>query len=130
MASRFAPVPTPAPDPVHLLHLLAGACQAADLAGVESVLAPDVVAVCDGGGLVAAPDQPVRGAVEVARLLLGLLAGTLLSHSTVNGLPGLVARRTDGTALAVLVATGSPLEIATLWIVLNPDKLRRWTLYS
>jgi RNA polymerase sigma-70 factor (ECF subfamily) len=115
---------------MHPLHLLAGACEAADLATVESLLAPGVVAVCDGGGLVSAPSEPVRGAAEVASLLLTLLAGTLLTRETVNGLPGLAARRADGSPLAVLVANGSPAEIGSLWIVLNPDKLRRWSLYS
>ncbi|MCO8269299.1 siderophore-interacting protein [Actinoplanes sp. TRM 88003] len=115
---------------MQLVHLLAAACESADLAAIESLLSPDVVAVCDGGGLVPAPHEPVRGAVEVALLLLSLLAGAALARETVNGLPGLIARRADGTPLAVLVATGSPWEIATLWIVLNPDKLRRWSLYS
>jgi hypothetical protein len=118
------------PDPFHPLSHLLGACSSADLAAIESLLTADVVAVCDGGGRVCAPDEPVRGAAEVAMLLLGLFAGTRLMLATVNGLPGMVAHRADGTPLAVLVATGSPVEISTLWIVLNPDKLHRWALYS
>ncbi|WP_250034665.1 siderophore-interacting protein [Paractinoplanes maris] len=115
---------------MHVVHLLAGACAAADPAAIELLLAPGVVAVCDGGGQVPAPPEPVRGAAEVALLLAGLFAGLLLTVSMVNGGPGIVGRRDDGSPVAVLVATGSAREIGALWIVLNPGKLHRWTLYS
>src|SRR5439155_9749390 len=40
-----------------------------DLQGLLDVLAPDVVAVADGGGLVAAARRPIEGAEQVAGLL-------------------------------------------------------------
>src|ERR671914_1038809 len=41
-----------------------------DLQGLLDVLAPDVVAVADGGGLVAAARRPIEGAERVAGLLM------------------------------------------------------------
>ena len=42
-----------------------------------------------------------------------------------NGRPTLVVRRA-GKAVAVLAAPTDGARIGTLWIVLNPAKLRRW----
>ncbi|BCJ47515.1 hypothetical protein GCM10010168_18730 [Actinoplanes ianthinogenes] len=108
---------------------LAGACVAGDLGTVEALLAADAVAVCDGGGLVPAATGPVRGAGEVALLLIGVLGrpGTDLSVEDVNGRPGLVLRRRDGTAVAVVAAARcGATRLTTLWMVLNPAKLHGW----
>lgn len=43
-----------------------------DLDGLLKVLAPDVVSIGDGGGVVPAAARPVVGALPVARLMLGL----------------------------------------------------------
>lgn len=42
-----------------------------DLKGLLDVLAPDVVAVADGGGLAAAARHPIEGAERVARFPIG-----------------------------------------------------------
>ncbi|MBV9284956.1 MAG: RNA polymerase sigma-70 factor, partial [Acidimicrobiia bacterium] len=44
-----------------------------DLQGLLDVLAPDVVVVADGGGLVAAAPQPIEGAQRVAAFLIAAL---------------------------------------------------------
>ncbi|WP_232049983.1 siderophore-interacting protein [Actinoplanes sp. OR16] len=110
------------------MRRLADACAAGDLGAVEPLLAADVVAVCDGGGLVPAAADPVCGSGDVALLLIGVLGrpGTDLSVESVNGLPGLVLRRTDGTAVAVVAARCGAAPLSTLWIVLNPAKLNGW----
>src|SRR5215211_638431 len=48
------------------------AVRAGDLQGLRDVLAPDVVVVADGGGVVAAARRPITGAGRVAALLGGL----------------------------------------------------------
>ena len=47
------------------------AVQHGDLQGLLDVLAPDVVVIADGGGLVSAARQPIEGAERVARFLMG-----------------------------------------------------------
>lgn len=43
----------------------------------------------------------------------------------VNGGPGLVGRR-DGSVTMVVVLAGCVGAVSDVWIVANPDKLRRW----
>jgi len=109
-----------APDDVVLR--LAEAWRTGDVA---AQVAPDAFAVCDGGGHVAAPFLPLRGAAEVARLLHALLPGNDLTVESVNGHPGLVLRRT-GRAVAVIAVTCDRNLVTALWVVLNPAKLRPW----
>jgi RNA polymerase sigma-70 factor (ECF subfamily) len=46
---------------------------------------------------------------------------------TVNGQPGLVAQR-DGATVAVYAFDVAAGRIKHIWAVLNPDKLRQWTM--
>lgn len=48
-----------------------------DAAGLERLLAEDVVSLSDGGGEVHAARQPVRGRDKVLRLILGLAAKSM-----------------------------------------------------
>ncbi|PRX96613.1 RNA polymerase sigma-70 factor [Allonocardiopsis opalescens] len=98
------------------------AVETGDLQGLLDILAPDVVLVGDGGGVVPAAPAPITGAGPVAAFL-GRISGTLsLRPAQVNGHPALVFR--DGGALsavmAVRVADG---RIAGLYAVRNPEKL-------
>jgi RNA polymerase sigma-70 factor (ECF subfamily) len=98
-----------------------------DVAGLLEVLAPDVVLVADGGGLVAAVRHPVVGADQVARLLSGFArivpnagAGTVW----LNGEPA-VRIDLDGeldTAVSVIVEGG---RVARIYAHRNPQKLTR-----
>jgi hypothetical protein len=111
--------------PDDVVRRLVVAFDARDRTAIETLLDPDAVAVCDSGGRVPAPARPVRGAAEVARLLHALLPGTDLTVENVNGCAGLAARR-DGTAVAVIALGCREGRATTLWIVLNPAKLRAW----
>ena len=111
-----------------VVRRFAEACLRRDIAAVEAVLDAEVVAVCDGGGQVPAAVHPIRGAVEVALLVLGLLSGrpdTEVAVEAVNGSAGLALRR-DGRATAVISVGGTGSKITALWVVLNPAKLRGW----
>lgn len=65
-----------------------------DAAGLERLLAEDVVSLSDGGGEVPAARQPVRGRDKVLRLILGLAAKSLVEPRFVvrmfNGLPAIL----------------------------------------
>ncbi|MDQ7809454.1 hypothetical protein Q5425_37515 [Amycolatopsis sp. A133] len=106
----------------------AAACRRRDSAALEAVLGDDAVATCDGGGLVLAPAGPVRGATEVARLVIEVLggrAGAELTVESVNGRAGLVLRHAS-RAVAVAGIETAGAGITSLWIVLNPAKLGGW----
>jgi RNA polymerase sigma-70 factor, ECF subfamily len=99
-----------------------------DLRRLLDILAPDVVLVGDGGGVVQAMRAPVVGADKVARVLssgIGRLASVASLHPAhVNGYPALIVRlhgKLD-TVLAVRIDDGL---ITGLYAVRNPEKLSR-----
>ena len=98
-----------------------------DLRHLLDVLAPDVVLVGDGGGVVRAVLKPVVGVERVAQVLgagLGRMAAMTLQPTQVNGHPALLLRRPDGevdTVLALRVDGGG--RITGLYAVRNPAKL-------
>jgi RNA polymerase sigma-70 factor (TIGR02957 family) len=103
------------------------ATETGDLQHLLDILAPDVVLLGDGGGVVGALPSPVVGADRVAALLaagLGRLAAASLQAVQVNGYPALILRF-DGeidTVLAVRIDDGL---ITGLYVVRNPEKLSR-----
>jgi RNA polymerase sigma-70 factor, ECF subfamily len=105
----------------------ARAAREGDLAGLLSLLHPDVVFTSDGGGLVRSVRKPVEGADRVARLVAALTAkgGAVadLGVVDVNGMPGLMGAGSDGvmTVMSVTVDDGRIVEID---VQRNPEKLR------
>ncbi|KLN35648.1 RNA polymerase sigma-70 factor [Cellulosimicrobium cellulans] len=99
-----------------------------DLQGLLDVLAPDVVAVADGGGLARAARRPVVGADRVVAFLLGGLRKTAgaLSASAVwlNGAPA-VRIELDGVLAAAVSVTVEDGRITRFYSVVNPSKLER-----
>jgi RNA polymerase sigma-70 factor (TIGR02957 family) len=93
-----------------------------DLQQLLDVLAPDVVLLADGGGVVQAALVPVVGADEVAAVLGRIAAVASLHPAPVNGYPALIVRINGevDTVVAVRVAGG---RIAGLYAVRNPEKL-------
>jgi RNA polymerase sigma-70 factor (ECF subfamily) len=101
------------------------AVETGDLQGLLDILAPDVVALSDGGGVVQALPAPVVGAGRVARLLAGLgriAAPVWLQAAQVNGYPALILRRNGEIDTVIAVRTGGGL-ITGLYAVRNPAKL-------
>jgi RNA polymerase sigma-70 factor (ECF subfamily) len=102
------------------------AAETGDLQSLLDILAPDVVFLGDGGGVVQAVLAPVVGADRVARLLaIGLDriadAGSL-QPAQVNGFPALIIRFDNeiDTVIAVRIDDGL---ITGLYAVRNPEKL-------
>lgn len=105
------------------------AAQLGDFAGLESLLAHDVVLTADGGGKVPALVRSLRGRSQVARALINWLArvgripGLSFRLTEVNGAPGVIfsdgEKRVIGVA-AVEIAGG---QITSISSIVNPDKL-------
>jgi RNA polymerase sigma-70 factor (ECF subfamily) len=104
-----------------------GAVQAGDIDTVLGLLAPDVVAVSDGGAEHHAARRPVRGPDRVARLVMNLMARAsehlTVEVRTINGQPGVVFRLGDEALLATAVEVIDG-QVAGLYSVVNPDKMR------
>jgi RNA polymerase sigma-70 factor (TIGR02957 family) len=97
-----------------------------DLQGLLDVLAPDVVVVSDGGGLVPAARRPIEGAERVAGLLIGGLRSVDFEAQAVwlNGSPAVridIGGQVD-TAVSFAVENG---RITRIYAVRNPHKLAR-----
>lgn len=104
------------------------AIETGNLQGLLDVLAPDVIAISDGGGIRQAAARPIVGADKVTRGLLagfGKAEGTVASViSIVNGHPALVIHM-KGELDGVLAARVEDARITGLYYVRNPEKLSR-----
>lgn len=117
-------------DHASAVDALKRAWRAGDVDGLVRQLDPDAIAVVDGGGLASASLAPVRGAADVAHLLLDVSRrqpDLTLDTTTVNARPGLVARDDTGQTLAVLSFGLAGGRVDRLWVVRNPDKLTGWS---
>jgi RNA polymerase sigma-70 factor (TIGR02957 family) len=95
-----------------------------DVQGLVAVLAPDVVMISDGGGVVAAARKPVTGAGRVAAVLARAVRLPDIAATTawVNGMPGLRVSYGDVcSAVSLVVEDG---RITRIYAIANPDKLR------
>jgi RNA polymerase sigma-70 factor (TIGR02957 family) len=102
------------------------AVETGDLQRLLDILAPDVVLLGDGGGVVQAVPRPIVGAGKVARLLAASLpridGEVSVEPVQVNGDPALIIRL-DGeidTVVAVRIDGGL---VTGLYAVRNPEKL-------
>jgi RNA polymerase sigma-70 factor (ECF subfamily) len=89
-------------------------------------LAPEVVVLADGGGVVPAARRPVKGAERVASLLLRGLRTVAFEAAAVwlNGSPAIRidARTAFNAAVSVVVEDG---RITHIYVVANPQELAR-----
>jgi RNA polymerase sigma-70 factor (ECF subfamily) len=95
-----------------------------DLQHLLDILAPDVVLLTDGGGVVQAALAPIVGASEVADVIarLSRTSGISLGLTQVNGHPALVLEA-DGTVDSVLAMRFDDGLVSGLYAVRNPEKL-------
>lgn len=100
------------------------AVRGGDMQGLLDVLAPDVVSVADGGGLVKAARRPVEGAQRLARYLMGAARteGFEVGSVWINGSPG-VRIDVAGKAAAVVSFTVENGLITRIYAIANPSKL-------
>ncbi len=109
-----------------LLEAFLRACEHGDLPALMRLLADDVVARSDGGGVVTAARKPLHGARAVARLYRGVWQQRGPQDTAVlgwaNGWPALIARRGD-VLRAVIQVHADGERIDEVVAVLNPAKL-------
>ncbi|MFS8478464.1 MAG: RNA polymerase sigma factor SigJ [Micromonosporaceae bacterium] len=116
-----------------VIRAFVAAAESGDLDALVAVLAPDVVAMGDGGGVLPATRRPVEGAVQVARFMAGLLrravnqaADLVVEPVAVNGDLGLLIEvaypsgERQRIAMAFAIAEG---RITGIFNQLNPHKL-------
>jgi RNA polymerase sigma-70 factor, ECF subfamily len=126
VAARRPRMPVSTTEQQEAVERFLAAVRHGDLQGLLDVLAPDVVAVADGGGLAPAARRPIQGAERVARLLIGGLRSMDFEAKAVwlNGSP---ATRIDiggqvAAAVSVAVENG---RITRIYAISNPHKLAR-----
>jgi RNA polymerase sigma-70 factor (ECF subfamily) len=104
-----------------------------DVQALAAVLAPDVVAIGDGGGVVSAGTRPVLGADKVARFYAGIFRrretetqDVRIEPVLVNGDLGLLVRGRFNDGRPVLSVVGLAVadgRITAIYNQLNPAKL-------
>ncbi|GAA1894489.1 RNA polymerase sigma-70 factor [Streptomyces durmitorensis] len=99
------------------------AVETGDLQRLLDMIAPDVVLLTDGGGVVRAALEPVVGAGTVTAVLSRLTSATM-QPAQVNGHPALILR-TGGEIDSVLAVRIEGGLITGLYAVRNPEKLSR-----
>ena len=103
------------------------AVRGGDIEELLQVLAPDVVVVADGGGVVAAARHPIEGADRVAAFLGGLARKFADFEATPLWINGAPAMRIDldaalNTVASLVVEDG---RISRIYAIRNPHKLAR-----
>jgi RNA polymerase sigma-70 factor (ECF subfamily) len=125
------PSATPAAQRAGIVRDFKQAWEAKDIDALIGLLDPDATAIADGGGFAVTFLHPIEGGEQIAHAwieLAGRLPGTMtFLERTVNGQPGLVAQE-DGTTVTVFAFEVVDDRIKHIWVVRNPDKLRRWTM--
>jgi RNA polymerase sigma-70 factor (ECF subfamily) len=99
-----------------------------NVAGLIEILAHDAVIYSDGGGKAAAAINPVFGADRVARFVIGVTQKThseMVDTVMVNGVPGLALRDHRGRVHSLLVADIHDGQMASIYVIRNPEKLSR-----
>lgn len=126
---RYEPV-----DPALSMELTAqffAAAATGDMAGLVSMLSPDVVWTADSDGKASAARRPVAGATKVAKLVIGLikLGGPegRAEPAIYNGAPALVLYLGDNLEGVVTVEIIDG-KITNFYAMRNPEKLAKVTV--
>ncbi|HEY6891315.1 MAG TPA: RNA polymerase sigma-70 factor [Solirubrobacter sp.] len=102
------------------------ALQTGQIQELMDLLAPDVVLIADGGGLVTAARVPIRGAEVVAKLMARMkqVVGALeITTVWLNGGPAArIDMDGDPTVVSLVVESG---RVSRIYAIRNPHKLTR-----
>ncbi|WP_030815476.1 RNA polymerase sigma factor SigJ [Streptomyces sp. NRRL F-2799] len=125
---RVSAARAPAPVRADVVRRVKEAWETKDIAALVGLLDPAAVMTADGGGMVGTVLRPVEGGPRIARYMAAIAdraPGLELLERSVNGLPGLVARR-DGAVVTVAAFEIDGDRVTRIWVVRNPEKLRPW----
>ena len=103
------------------------AIRGGNLQDLLDVLAPDVVAIADGGGIAPAARKALVGHDRVGRVLLGLATAAPSAQLSTVWLNGALGARIDidGTVTAAVGLTVEAGRITRIYAIANPQKLAR-----
>ncbi|WP_409347052.1 RNA polymerase sigma-70 factor [Paenibacillus sp. MBLB4367] len=111
-----------------LVNEFVDALSAGDAARLLRVFTADAALLSDGGGKVIAAKRPILGPQLIATFLVGVnekrKEPSTIELTMVNGLPGLI-QRVDGSVHGVYSFAVRDGLISAVYIMRNPDKLRR-----
>jgi RNA polymerase sigma-70 factor (ECF subfamily) len=124
VASRRPRMPVSTTEQQEVVDRFLAAARSGDLQGLLDVLAPDVVLVADGGGLVAAARRPIDGAERVARFLIAAVRAVDFEATVVwlNGSPA-VRLDIDGALDTAVSLAVRNCRITRMYAIRNPHKL-------
>jgi RNA polymerase sigma factor (sigma-70 family) len=128
---RASQAPTaPTAGQTGIVRAFKRAWEAKDIDAIIGLLDPDATAIADSGGLAVAFLRPIEGSEQIARAWVEIAnrapGNMTFLERTVNGQPGLVAQQ-DGVTVTVFAFDVAGMRIRHIWVVRNPEKLRRWT---
>ena len=107
------------------------AWEAKDIGALIGLLDPNATAIADGGGIAITVLRPIEGGEQIARAWIEIAnrapSNMRFVECTVNGQPGMVAQQ-DGLTVTVFAFGVAGDRIKHIWVVRNPEKLRRWTI--
>jgi RNA polymerase sigma-70 factor, ECF subfamily len=110
-----------------LVSAFVNAARSGDLQTLMGLLADDVRLTADGGGKVPSALNVINGADRAARFVVGAVSkglpeGSIIRIAPINGLPGLIVYRPDGSAQSVAFDIEHNL-VRAIYAVSNPEKL-------
>lgn len=119
-----------AEEGTRLLQAFGLAVARGDVDGLSRLLVEDAEFLSDGGGVVNAVPQPLRGAARIAKAMVGF--GKLADWSrmrvklvSVNGMQGWLQYDMDGTPIQTLaLRLADDGRVAGIYVVRNPHKLQ------
>ena len=113
-----------------LAEAFMAAARSGDAAALGRLLATDAALHSDGGGKKRAALNVIHGRDKIAAFFSGLvrkqaaaITAIRVRPARINGLPGFVAVEPDGTVQTIALEIAGT-EIAAIYVVRNPDKLR------
>jgi len=126
VAARRPRMPVSRAEQQAVVQRFLAALRTGRLQELMDLMAPDVVLIADGGGIVAAVMTPIHGAERVARLLARADRPAVVFETTtvwLNGAPaGRIEIDGDLTAMSLVVEDG---WVTRVYLVRNPRKLTR-----
>ena len=110
-----------------LVSAFVAAARSGDVQALMGMLAQDVRLTTDGGGKVPAALNAIEGADRTARFVVGVVSkgmpeGSIVRPVQINGLPGLIVYRPDGSLQSVAFEIVDNL-VRAIYTVGNPEKL-------
>ncbi|MFE7045788.1 RNA polymerase sigma-70 factor [Streptomyces atratus] len=126
VAARRPRVPVSRSEQQAVVDRFLFALRTGQLQELLDVMAPDVVMIADGGGVVAAALAPIHGVEPVAKLLARanrVVAGFAATAVWLNGAPaGRIEFDGEPAAVSLVVENG---RVTRIYVVRNPRKLTR-----